>query len=132
MFSVRADGAGWDQVVDVRMILELAAPGVQDAGKAGQIGTEQARIARQLLEGLGRGLKQGVITWAFMGAEKAPQRLGHGEGEQEVGHGQLMGLLVEDPLTGFMLLALRTVAIAAGAMDEMFLTAIGTLIKGGA
>jgi len=31
-----------------------------------------------------------------------------------------------------MLLALRTVAIAAGAMHEMFLTAIGALIKRGA
>jgi len=42
-----------------------------------------------------------------------------------------MGLLVEDPLTGFMLLALRAVAVAAGAMDEM-LAAIGALIKRGA
>jgi len=41
------------------MILELAAPGVQDAGKAGQIGTQQAGVAGQLLEGLGRGMKQG-------------------------------------------------------------------------
>jgi hypothetical protein len=77
-------------------------------------------------------MKQGLIALTFMGAKKGTKSLGDGEGEQEVGHGQLAGLLVEDPLTGFMLLALRTVAIAAGAMDEMFLTAIGTLIKGGA
>jgi len=31
-----------------------------------------------------------------------------------------------------MLLALRAVAIAAGAMNEMFLTAIGALIQRGA
>jgi hypothetical protein len=31
-----------------------------------------------------------------------------------------------------MLLALRTVAVAAGAMDEMLLTAVGALIQRGA
>jgi len=31
-----------------------------------------------------------------------------------------------------MLLALGTVAVAAGAMNEMFLSAIGALIQGGA
>ena len=102
---------------------------MQDAGKAGQIGTQQAGIARQLLEGLGRGLKQGLVALAFMGAEKGSERLGDGEGEQEVRHGQLAGLLVEDPLTGLMLLALRAVTIAAGAMNEMFLTALGALIQ---
>ena len=46
--------------------------------------------------------------------------------------GRKKGLLVEDPLTGFMVLALRAVAVAAGAMNEMLLTAIGALIKRGA
>ena len=73
----------------MRILLELAAPGVQDASKAGQIGTQQAGIERQLLEGLRRGLKQGLIAGALVGAEKAAERLGHGEGEQEVRHGQL-------------------------------------------
>jgi len=81
MFPVAADGAGRDQVVDVGMILELATPGVQDASKAGQIGTQPAGIASQLLEGLGRGLKQGFIARTLMGAEKVAERLGHGEGE---------------------------------------------------
>jgi hypothetical protein len=40
--------------------------------------------------------------------------------------------LVAGPLTGFRLLALRAVAVAAGAMNEMLLAAIGTLIKRGA
>jgi hypothetical protein len=86
----------------------------------------------ELLEGLGRSVKQGLITRAFMRAEKASERLGDGEGEQEVGNGQLAGLLVAGPLTGFMVLALRAVAVAAGAMDEMLLTAVGALIQGGA
>ena len=100
--------------------------------KPGQIGTEQAGIARQLLEGLGRGSKQGLVAHPLMGAEKAAKRLGHGEGEQEVRHGQLAGLLGVEPLTGFMLLALRAVAVAAGAMDKMLMTAVGTLIESGA
>jgi hypothetical protein len=89
-------------------------------------------IASELLEGLRRGLKQGFIARTLVGAEKAAKRLGNGEGEQKVGHGQLAGLLVAGPLTGLMLLALRAVAVAAGAMDEMLLTAIGALIQCGA
>src|SRR4029453_11940690 len=105
-----------NQVVDVGMILKLAAPGVQDAGKASQIGTQQAGIAGEFLKSLGRGMKQGLIARALMRAEKASERLGDGEGEQEVGNGQLAGLLAEDPLTGFMLLALGAVTVAARAM----------------
>ena len=89
MFSVRTDGAGWNQVVNVGMILELASPGMQDAGKAGQIGTQQAGIASQFLQSLGRGLKQGLIARALMRAEKASESLRDGEGEQEIGNRQL-------------------------------------------
>jgi len=47
-------------------------------------------------------------------------------------HWQLARLLGVKPLASFVLLALGTVAIAAGAMDKMLMAAVGTLIERGA
>ena len=44
----------------------------------------------------------------------------------------MAGLLGEEPLASFVVLALGTVAIAAGAMDKMLMPAVGTLVESGA
>jgi hypothetical protein len=102
---------------------------MQDCGEARQIGSEQAGIAGQLLEGFGRGPKQGFVAHPFMGAKKGAKRWGHGEGEEEMRHWQLAGLLGVKPLASFVVLALGAVAIAAGAMDKVFASTVSTLIE---
>jgi len=114
------------------MILKLSSPGVEHCGEASQIGSQQAGIASELLEGFGRGSKQGLVAHPFMGPQKGAKGWGHGESEEKMGHRQLAGLLGEEPLASFVVLALGTVAIAAGAMDKMLMPAVGTLVESGA
>jgi len=67
-----------------------------------------------------------------MGAAEEPKLLGHSKGEQKVVAGQASFKLCFQPLAAFMVLALRTVAIAAGTVDMMFFAAVVALIDGNA
>ena len=49
--AVLRQPAAWDKGVDMGMKLELPPPGVQDAGKAGSVGADEARIVREAFEG---------------------------------------------------------------------------------
>lgn len=57
-----------------------------------------------------------------MRPDKRPQGFRDSEGDEEVWPGKLFFQLVVQPLLGFMMLALRTVPVAAGMID-MVLTA---------
>jgi hypothetical protein len=65
-------------------------------------------------------------------AAEGPNLLWHGKGEQEVVAGQASLKLCFQPLAAFMILALRTVPIAAGAVNMMFFAAAVALIDGNA
>ena len=67
-----------------------------------------------------------------MGAAEGPKLLRHGKGEQEVVAGQASLQLCFQPLATFMILALRAVPIAAGAVNMMFFAAVIALIDGNA
>ena len=54
-----------------------------------------------------------------MRADEGSERLRDGEGEEEVRPGQLFVQVVLEPLLGFMLLTLGTVAVATGMMDAV-------------
>ena len=55
-----------------------------------------------------------------MGADEKPQFLRHGEGDQEVGHGQQEArALALEPRVGVGLAALRTVPVVAGMIAVM-------------
>ena len=51
-FPVGTNPTPWDQIVQVRMILKLSSPGMEHAGKSGQIGPEESGIAGQFSDGL--------------------------------------------------------------------------------
>ena len=55
-----------DDVMEVGMILELPAPSMQNAGKARQVGADEAFILGQAFEGLGGCLKQGLVGEPWM------------------------------------------------------------------
>jgi hypothetical protein len=105
--------------MDVRVVLQLPAPGVQDTGAPREVRPDATLGGGQPLEGHGRRLKHSVVGEALMRAEKGPQGLRDGEGEEEVRPGQLCIQVLLEPLLGFMLLALGTVAVATGMIDAV-------------
>src|SRR6266699_590913 len=105
--------------MDVRVVLQLPAPGMQDTGEAREVCPDQALVFGQPLEGHGRRLKHGVVREALMRAEEGTQGLRDREGEEEVRSGQLCSQVVCEPLLGCMMLTLGTVAVATGMIDAV-------------
>jgi hypothetical protein len=54
--------------MDVWVILQLSAPGVEHTEEAGVIGAEEARIVHQGLDGLGGGREQRVVAQFLVAA----------------------------------------------------------------
>ena len=113
------------------MVLQLAPPGVQDTEKAGQIATDKGVIRGQLFNGRRRSLEHGAVTPALVTADDKPQTAGNREGDHEMMSGQLALKLFFQPGLAFLVLALRTVSIAAGLKYRMDFTAALTFIDGG-
>ena len=65
-----------------------------------------------------------------MRADKGAQGFRDGEGEEKVRPGKLFVQLVVEPLLGFMLLTLGTVAIAAGVIDAVLSATAVALSRG--
>ena len=125
--AVLGEATARDDVVDVGVVLELPAPGVQDAGEPREVGPDEALVFGEPFEGRGRRVEQGLVREALMRADEGTQGLRDGEGEEEVRPGQLFVQVVLEPLLGFMLLTLGTVAVATGMMDAVLPpTACGT------
>jgi hypothetical protein len=64
-----------------------------------------------------------------MRADEGSERLRNGEGEEEVRPGQLFLEVVGEPLLGFMLLTLGTVAVATGMIDAVLPSTAWALIE---
>src|SRR5215468_6512699 len=58
--SIKGDAAAWHDHVDVWMVIERGAPGMED-GKDADAGAEVLGIGRDGDDGLGRGLEQDVV-----------------------------------------------------------------------
>src|SRR5439155_21473032 len=101
-----------DQVVDVRVVADLARPGLQHAEHA-KLATQEARVQGQLLQSRSRGSKQQVVHGRLVAVGDVAQFGGQGEGDQEVRDWQQQLLLPRQPGLGGVLLASRTVASAA-------------------
>ena len=101
------------------MILELPAPGMENAGKAREVRTDKARVFGETFDGLRGCLEQGRIGRALMRADKGSEGFGDGEGEEKVRPGQLFVELLVKPVLRFMMLTLGAVAIAAGVVDAV-------------
>jgi hypothetical protein len=82
--TVFGETATWDDVMDMRVVLEVPAPGMQDTGKPRESRTDETLVFGEPFEGLRRGCKQGVVREALMRADKGTQGLRDGEGDEEV------------------------------------------------
>ena len=108
-----------DDGVDVGVVLELPAPGMEDAGKPWEIGPDETLVLGQPFEGHGRRVKHRLVCGALMRADEGAKRLRDREGEEEVRPWELFVEVVLAPLLGFMLRALGTVAVATGMVHAV-------------
>ena len=93
--------------MDVRVVLEGAPPGLQDAEEAGLITEVEARRSGEGANRGGGSREERVIADPLVRAQERPQRFGHGEGAHEVVGGQgaaenapcteLLAMGVDDP-----------------------------------
>ncbi len=111
------------------VVLELPAPGVQNAGEPWEVGPDEALVGGEALEGRCRGLKHGLVCEALGRADAGAERLRNSQGQEEVRPGQLFVQVVLEPLVGCMLLTLGTVAVATGMVDAVLSPTAGALIE---
>jgi len=73
-----------DDGVDVGMVLELPAPGRQDAGETGEVRTDETLIFGEAFGGERRGVEQGLVGEALRRADEGSESLRDGEGDEKV------------------------------------------------
>eukprot|EP01035_Chromulina_nebulosa_P029149 gene29149-38607_t len=86
-FAVRAQSAAGHDVMHVRMMLELPAPGVQHAHQP-QLRAEQARLRRDLLQRRGALREERVVQQGRVRGKSRAQLRGHRERHQKIRHRQ--------------------------------------------
>ena len=107
--------------MDVGVVLQLPAPGVQDPGEPWEVSPDEALLFGQPLESRGRRLKHSLVREALLRADEGSKRLRDGKGEEAIRPGELLVQVRLEPLLGFMLLTLGTVAVATGMLDAVLL-----------
>ena len=105
--------------MDVGVVLELPAPGVQNTGAPWQVGSNEPRVGGEPFESERRGVEHGVVREALMRADEGAERLRDREGAEAVRPGKLLLEVVCEPLLGCMLLTLGAVPVAAGMIDTV-------------
>ena len=123
--------AAGNDIVEMRMIVERATPGMERRQEA-HVGSPQTLgIGGQRLERLAGSAEHGRVRLACMAAGEGAELLWHGEGDQEVVARQEPIQLAFTPTRALAALARRTVTIAAAAPDEVVPSAAGALIVHG-
>ena len=117
--------------MQVGMVLQLPAPGVENAGTTWQICADEAGIGSKFFYRRSRRPEHDGIGQPLVGEEEGADLGGHGEGEQEMVAWQSPGQLGREPLPCFEVLTLGAVPVAAGSFDDMGFTAIAASIDGG-
>lgn len=113
--------------VDMRMVLQGLAPGMEDGGHA-ELGTEMLGVGRDGGERLRRAAKQDGIDQRLVLESNLSGRRRQGEDDVEIGHGKEFGLPLGKPLRACRALTLRTVPIATGVVGDARRTAVVALL----
>ena len=126
--AILGEAPARDKIVDVGVVLELPAPGMQDSCKPREIGPDETCVGGQPFEGRGRRVKHGLVGGALRRADEGSEHLRDGEGAEEVWPRELFLEVMCEPLLGFMLLTLRTVAVPTG-MVHTVVSATGVALR---
>jgi len=127
--AVRGEAPAGHKVMDVRVVLELPPPGMQDTSEPQEIGPDEALIFGELFQGHGRCLKHSLVRKTLMRADQGPQGRRDSEGQEKVRPRELLGQVVLEPLLGCMLLTLGAGAVATGMLDAVLARAVLTRIE---
>ena len=103
---------------------------MKNSEEARQIGADVLLIRGKFSDGLRGGLKQSRVSDALVFAHKGAQFFRDRKGDEEVGSGELALEVFFKPLSCFMLLAGRAMAIATGAIELMGVAAGFALVEG--
>ena len=95
--AVEREAAAWHHAMDVRMMLQGLAPGVEHHGHA-ELGAEIPGIGRDGGKRLGRGAEQDCIDGGLVLERDRTDRCRQGEDDVEVRHRQQLGLPGREPL----------------------------------
>jgi hypothetical protein len=125
--AVLGEATTGHNVMDVRVVLELPAPRLQDTGETRQVRPNEALVVGQPLEGRCRGLQQGVGREALMRADAGAERLRDRQGEQAVRPRELLVEVGLKPLLRCLRLALGAVAVATSMLDAVLSLTVGAL-----
>ena len=112
-FAVGRQAAAGNDDVDMRMMGERRAPGVEDGGEA-DARAEMFWVGGDGGQRLGGGPEQEVVDDGLVGEGQGAERRRQGEDHVIIGNRQQLGLSVGEPLARRRALTLRAVAIAAG------------------
>jgi len=124
-FSVRGQSPCWDEAVDVRVISQVAPPGMQDAQHA-DLASHEAWISSQFLGGCCGSLEEHIVDQALMAASDFIETRRNRESQEEVGHRQQHVLLLLQPLLAILVLAFGAAAVATGVIAVAHLLALRT------
>src|SRR5437899_2117755 len=101
--------------MNVRMIDELAGPGVQHAQQADSA-ADEARVLGQVQQRRGGSAKEQVVDQLLITAGEGAQLFREGEGDEEVIDGEQETLLRGQPFMGLFVAAFGTVTVLAGVI----------------
>jgi len=68
--AVLGESTARDDIVNVGVVLELPAPGMQDAGEPREVSADEPLVFGEVFEGSRRGVEQGLVGEALLRAEK--------------------------------------------------------------
>jgi hypothetical protein len=123
-----SQSASGHYVVDVRMIAQVARPGMEHAHHRNPA-ADESWVQSQCLYSLGGGPKQEVVHRLLVAACQRPELIRERKGHQEMGDRQQQTLLVCQPLLGLVILTLGAVSILAGVIAVVGLLAWLTVIE---
>ena len=110
--------------MNMRMILHLPAPGMENAEEPGSITREVGRLLGERAHGLRCCLKERRVCEALMGAEEIPELGGNRTGNHEVGNGQEPVHTGIEPRNSLLTLTGGTVAVTTRSEDSIGIRAV--------
>ena len=113
--AVRRQAAAGHDAMDVRMVVQVLAPGVEHGDEA-DLGAEMLGIGGDPAQRLGRRSEQDGVDRLLVLEGDLGDRRRQGEDDVEVGHRQQLGLPGGEPFGAGLPLALRAVPVAAGVV----------------
>ena len=123
--SIAGDAAARHDHMDMRMMGERRAPGVEDGGDADP-GAEVLRVGGDGQHRIGRGLEQEVIDERLVVIGDRGDLGRQGEHDMEIADREQISLAGLEPAARRDALALRAVAVAAAVIGDPPVPAVGT------